>query len=151
MKARFIKQGAFLAPYDTESEEWLEKKTDGKFFEVEIKSPRNYRFHKKFFALLCISYPYWTPPKIQSPIDGSDILGNEELFREKVLIAAGHCEWVINHKNQPVLKAKSISYDALPTDDIFEPVYSACVDVVIQKVLIGYTIEEVDRLVGNFL
>ena len=149
MKARLVKEGGVLAPFDTETEEWLERKPDGKYFECEIKTPRNYKFHKKLFALLNIAYPYWAPPEFDTEL--GKVTADKGTFREKVLIQAGHWKYTIDYKNRLQIVADSISYDRLPTDDLFEKVYNDVVDVIILKVLVGWTIEQVNDEVGTFL
>lgn len=53
--------GGWLIPVTPEDKNAVQQLPNGQFLEMEYKTPRNYEFHKKFFALLNMGFEYWTP------------------------------------------------------------------------------------------
>lgn len=147
MKLRFQKQLDYLIPFDAESEQWLLTKKNGDYFDVEIKTPRNYRFHKKFFKLLDISFPYWKP-EIDSKY--GEVLKGFDQYREAVTIQAGYYEQYFTLKGEVRIVAKSISFAAMDEEE-FSVFYDQAVNVIVADVMVGYTVEQIHELIGNFL
>lgn len=52
MKIRVIKKGDGFIPFDDESLEVVKKWSPNDFLEVDIRRPRNGKFHRLFFAML---------------------------------------------------------------------------------------------------
>jgi len=148
MQIRLVKEGPYLAPFDSESEAWIEGRTDGDYFHAEITAPRNLEFHKKFFALLNAAYPHWNPEPLSNK--HGVVEKSFEQFREDVTILAGFYEQRFRLDGTTRIVAKSIAFGKM--DDVeFHNVYNQVVNVIIRKVLVGWTIEQVDELVGGFL
>lgn len=121
----------------------LMKADQGEVFKVEMKFPRNYKYHCKLFKMLTFAFEHWEPAGYQHK--------NFEKFREDVLIRAGHYEMVIGLSGKVTYKAKSIDYASLD-DAEFDRIYSACVDVVLQHVLQGYADrDEFDQVIQEAL
>lgn len=148
MKGRFIKEGALLAPFDSQTELWFNAQQAGKYFEVEIKHPRNYEFHKKYFALLDSTFPHWNPPLVPSKWGIPE--KSFEQYREDLTILTGYYNLVPRLDGTPRPVAKSISFAKMSNDD-FSLLYSKTIDAIIKYVLVGWTIEQVDKLAGSFL
>jgi hypothetical protein len=148
MKIRLVKEGAYLAPFDSESEEWLNIKYDGQYFTCDIVTPRNYEFHKKFFALLNISFPNWNPKPVKTKFGKPE--KDFETFREDVTILAGYYTQSYRLDGSVIVNAKSISFAAMDGEE-FNKFYDKAIGVIIKHVLVGKTIEEVDQMVGTFL
>ena len=57
-------QGNTLIPMKASDIEWIQKLKPGRLVEATISQPRNYIFHKRFFALLNFAFDYWEPSAI---------------------------------------------------------------------------------------
>lgn len=148
MELRLVKEGSYLAPYDTASEEWLLSKGSGQYFVCDLRTPRNYEFHKKFFALLNIAFPYWNPDSITNQY--GEVERSFDQFREDITILSGYFEQTFRVDGSVRVRAKSISFSAMDNED-FSVFYNKAVSAVIKHVLIGWTIEQVDEAIGGFL
>jgi hypothetical protein len=110
----------------------------GEIFTLETIFPRNYKFHKKMFALLSLGFESWEPDRKRYNYNGRAIEKNFERFREQVLIMAGHYDQVFSLRGDKMeLVAKSISYAAMD-DAEFETLYSAVIDVLLREVCTRY-------------
>ncbi len=113
------------------------KAEPGELITVEMAFPRNYRFHKRLFALLTIGFDAWEPGGEARMHKGLPIRKDFEQFREDITILAGFVDATYHVDGSVSLKAKSISYAAMD-DAEFERVYSAIADVLLQQVLTRY-------------
>lgn len=143
MKLHLKKWGVYLQPDDDESAAWLAKKAQGAVIEAECKEPRNYRFHKKYFALLNHAFDCWEP---MQEYKGRPIEKNFDRFRKDVQIMAGYYDIVANLKNEPRYESKSISFGSMSEDE-FEKLYSAVIDVVLKYILKNYTKDDLENVV----
>ncbi len=148
MQVRLMKEGSCFAPYDSESEDYLINKKDGQFFICDIKTPRNYEFHKKLFALLNIAYAHWEPKEFNNK--HGKVERNFDQFREDIIIMCGYYEQHFRLDGSFRVKAKSISFAEMDNEE-FEKLYNTMITVVIKKILTDWTIEKVHEAIGNFL
>ncbi len=120
MKLTIVKQqdNSFKVAYDSDYET-LKKFKVGDLLECEIRKPRNYKFHKKFFALLNLVY------------QNQETYNNIDDLREDLTVASGFYESRNNLQNEPVKKAKSISFAKMSEDD-FGKFYNSIVDVIVK-------------------
>lgn len=120
MKITFIKllNGTFKPAYDSDYESAKKIKL-GEPYEFDYKKPRNYLFHKKFFALLNMVF------ENQERFDNIDVL------REELTIAAGFYEIRIGLDGIERKKAKSISFANM--DDLeFSELYNRIIDAIVK-------------------
>lgn len=115
---------------------------------IERHKKRNYKFHKKLFALLDIGFDAFEPPTQE--YKGLPVQKNFKRFRKDVTIAAGFYEAVADINGNVRLEAKSISFAKMEENE-FEQLYSKVADVLLQKVLKNYTRPDLDRVVNNIL
>ncbi|MBT6230832.1 MAG: DUF1367 family protein [Candidatus Scalindua sp.] len=148
MKINLKKMDSVLIPDDEDTGDWINKLKYGQVISADFKKPRNYEFHKKYFALIKFAYENWSP----SPIQGIRLepKKNFEAFRESLTIGAGHYEvvFMINGEYKP--KAKSISF-AKMNEESFNEFYSETINVILDKVLTNYTKEDVDKVVEEVM
>lgn len=137
-----------LAPVDVKSAELLQKHKVGQGFKVKIVKVRNIKFLRKFFALLNYAYESWTP--IQKEYKSIPIAKDFDQFREDITILAGFYEAAYRIDGSMKLKAKSIAFANMEEEE-FERLYSAVIDVLLQRVFTDQTREEVDAVVNNIL
>lgn len=118
--------GGVWVPASDNDAERLKRFPSGEDFEVEIKLPRNPKFHRKGFALLNFIYHYWCANKA-----GIEFLGNAaqfDVFRKQLTILAGYRKEVVNLRNLQVsYEAESLSF-ANMDDEEFEGWYNAVVN-----------------------
>lgn len=137
-----------LAPVDQDGINYLSRKKIGAGFRAKITEYRNYRFHKKFFALLDYAFDMWEPGEIV--FNGHKVQKNRDRFRENVTIAAGFYEVSTDLNGEVRLSAKSISFASMDQEE-FERLYSAVIDVVLEKILTEYTREDLDNCVNQIM
>jgi len=137
-----------LVPVDQAGIDELAKLKIGQGVRVTLTRMRNYKFHRKFFALLNIAFDAWEPTAQE--YKGQPVAKNFDRFREDVTILAGHFTASINLRGETRLSAKSIGFSSMDQDE-FEKLYSAVIDVVLQRILKNYTREDLDNVVEQVL
>jgi hypothetical protein len=136
MKGFMVKTPSGFHPAP-ESVEDFEKIGMGEIVQVEIKKPRNIKFHRKFFALLKVSF------------ENQDKYTNPEHFRKAVLLESGHYE-IIQVGDKAVFDVNSISF-ANCDEYAFSKIYDHALDVILEKYCMGSTKEEIDKAVLQVL
>jgi hypothetical protein len=106
----------------------------GQDYKANITNPRNYEFHKKFFALMNIGHENTS---LEMPF---------KTYRKYVTQKAGYFKTYATHKGV-MIEADSISFASM-TQDEFEELYSRVIDVIIKD--IGSTTEEVEMQLTEF-
>lgn len=120
----------------------------GEIVKWEVVVPRNYQFHKKFFAMLNVGFEAWEPR--HKTYKGQPVQKNFERFRKDVIIAAGFYDIVATSAGGIKHEAHSISFAQM--DDLeFERLYSAVADVLLQGVLARYTRADLDAVVEKLM
>jgi hypothetical protein len=113
---------------------------------VVLRRVRNYEFHKKYFALLQYAYENWEPPVTFAPVifvdklDGAGLIQPEknfDRFRKDIAILAGYYDSFIQLNGEVRLEAKSIAFHNMSEED-FEKLYQASIDVIVKHVLRNY-------------
>ena len=113
MKIYLRKLGATtLGVQDDAGAEFLAGLKMGEVVSCEATKPRNYRFLRKYFALLNLAFDYWEPPEGQ--YKGQTIEKEFERFRKDVQIMAGYGRPVWNI-NSEIRHGKSV--DQLRQDE----------------------------------
>ena len=131
MKAILVKTLAGMLPGDPDSELWYQKRKIGAAIRVEAIEIRNYRFLKKFFALLNLGFEYWEPGEISCDYGVPE--KNFKRFRKDVTILAGFYHTVIRLDGTVRIEADSISF-AKMDNDTFADLYSKVLDVLVKKI-----------------
>ena len=120
-----------LYPSDLDEKKKL---TLNKEYEIEIKAPRNYEFHKKFMALVNLGH------------QNTQLEMGFDTYRKYVTQKAGY----YNTYNTPkgvFIEAQSISFASM-NEIQFQEVYSRVIDVIIKD--IGVTSDEIQQELINF-
>jgi hypothetical protein len=140
--------GGIMRPDDDQSMEALKSVAVGAVISVEWKHPRNYKFHKKFFAMLHVGYEAWEP--VEADHNGLPMQKNFDRFREDMIIAAGFYDTVINIRGEARAKAHSISFGAMDQEK-FDKLYNAVADVMLKVVLKNYTKDDLESVVNEII
>lgn len=122
MKFQLAKRGIYFIPATEQDKEKAVKIGQGEIVDVKYSTNRNALFHRKYFALLNIGF------------ENQDEVINFELYRAKVLIAIGYCDFIFTETGQINYIPKSISYESLPDNNDFERlVYNPSLDYIAKK------------------
>lgn len=136
--------GGVFRPDGEEDAEAMKMVPVGGVIKVEWHRPRNYQFHKKFFAMLQVGFDAWEPP--EKEYKGLPVQKNFERFREDIIISAGFYDVAVNIQGEVRAVAKSISFGKM-TEEEFGTLYNAVATVLLQKVLQNYTQADLDSVV----
>jgi len=140
--------GNYLVPADQQSAEAITKLKLGQGVKVTLTRARNIGFHRKFFALLNLAYDAWEPSEKQ--YKGETVLKNFDTFRHHVCVLAGYGEASYDLHGNVKVTAKSISFANMSQDE-FESLYSAVVQVILSKILTNYTKDDLDEVIERVL
>lgn len=120
----------------------------GEVVSAEIKRPRNYRFHKKYFALMDYAFGIWEPGCLE--YKGRQVGKSLKQFRKDITILAGYYTLTENIKGEVRAEADSISFGKME-DDEFASLYSKTINVLLKHIFKNYTREDIDRVVDNII
>jgi len=138
-----------LIPADERSRTWFQKLKLGEAVHADFKRVRNYRFLKKYFALLNLAFDQWEPGEVNSKFGRPE--KNFDRFRADLTILAGYYESTIRLDGSVRIEPKSISFSKMSEED-FERLYSATITVLIKHVYgPDMTEDEIRRLVEKYL
>lgn len=119
MKFTLIKQfdNTFKIAYDSDYEK-AKKIKPMELLECEIKKPRNYMFHKKFFALINMIF------------QNQEHYKNIDDLRHDLTIEAGYYTLREDMKGNTIKKANSISFASMDERD-FNEYYNKVLDCIV--------------------
>lgn len=131
-----------LVPATAEDHELLKKIKQGDPVKLTYTRPRNYQFLKKFMSLMHLAYDYWEPKDAEVPayVSAHGVVPekNFDRFRYDITILAGYYDATYRLNGDVRLEAKSISFGNMSEDE-FEKLYSAVIDVILAKVCTQFT------------
>jgi len=140
--------GNILIPADAEAVEAVTKFKLGRPFRAIVKMVRQYKFHQKYFTLLDFAFDLWEP---EIPTYKGQIVQKEkEEFRKNIIILAGYYKVVFDVNGNLKLRARSISFAKMDQDE-FEKLYSATVNVILEKILTNYTKDDLENTINQLL
>ena len=143
MEIHLLNTSHGLIPMYNEDYDERKKLKIGTTYKANITVPRNYQFHKKFFALLNCGFSYLNETQM-------DHHKNFDGFRESVLLAAGHCETRWDIKRGTFYEvAKSISFASVD-EATFNDIYDRVKDVLFSYALNGASEDEFTNNLINF-
>lgn len=125
MKLNLIRRSDFsFVPATDEDMEKALKIKKGQAVEVTVKVLRNYKFHRKFFAMINTAYSFLTEP--QREFFHNSVGG----FRYTLEVAAGYYEEFYSvTRHEWIQKPKSIAFDKMD-EAKFDKLYEDVVNVV---------------------
>lgn len=110
-----IREGMTLRPYGAESASVFSKLAFGKVVQVEVKQPRNGKFHRKYW-LLCSRI-------------GDAVGVDPENVSDLLKIETGHCAIVRSKTHGELRLPRSISYAAMD-NAAFSDFWDKCIQVI---------------------
>lgn len=132
-----------LMPMDEGGVEALKKYKPGAVIRCKLTQMRNPKFHAKFFALLNLGFTYWKPGEINTKYGVPR--KNFDRYRKDVTIQAGFYEMLFRMDGSCRPEAHSISFANMEEDE-FARLYSAVLDVLLDRIFTNYTDDEVIRM-----
>jgi hypothetical protein len=128
--------------YDSDYES-KHKLQEGKVYKVTVTIPRNYNFHKKFFALVRLTY-YNLPESLERSLGSR----NEEDLLTALKIDLGMVD-LLTIDGHTIVKPHSISFAAMD-NAAFETFYNRCIDLILHRYLRGTDRESLIEEIENF-
>lgn len=148
MEILLTKTNATLAPADMHASEYVYKLKPGATLIADVRQPRNPLFHRKFMSLLRVGFEYWQPGEVDKKHGVPE--KNFDQFREDVTILAGFYFPVVRTDGTVRIKAKSISFASMDEEE-FERLYQAILTVLLERVLVGMSDADIERIQNNLL
>lgn len=108
-----------------------------------IRKPRNYEFHKKFFALVRLTFDN-LPEHLVRMLN----IHSEESMLDNLKLDLGYYS-IIYHARKPVIKLGSISFAKMDETE-FQTFYNRCIDIVLTNYLRGTSREEILNEIERF-
>lgn len=101
---------------------------------LKFTHPRNYEFHKKYFALLDFAYGHWEPATLHGRrYAGVVPLKSKSRFRKDLTVLAGYFEQEIRIDGSLRVVAKSISWAQMDEAE-FSSLYESTKDVIWDRI-----------------
>ena len=119
MKLTLVKQlnGSFKVAYDSDYEKAKKLKVNTEY-QCEVKRPRNYEFHKKYFALINMVF------------ENQEKYINIDHLRKDLTIASGFYTKRFDINDNEILEPDSISFGSMK-QDVFDDLYSKTLDAIV--------------------
>jgi hypothetical protein len=144
VRANIAGTSCFLPATEADKDE-LERLAFGEVYTAEFRKMRNWRFHRKFFALLGIAFDNMADDVRErcniNTIDGMLI---------HLKITLGHYDLMVTLDGQPIYQPKSISFAAMDQLE-FEKFYQRTIDVVISQYTVGMDQRRLEQMVGQVM
>ena len=137
-----------IVPVDELNAELFEKLKPNGEYKATFSRERNAAFHRKAFALLTVVFNAWDTPELE--YKGQPVQRDIERLREDMTILAGFYTPVFKYDGTLQPKPKSWAFGSMDQDE-FENLYSRLIDVALNKILTGYTREDIDDQVNKIL
>lgn len=109
-----------------------------------ISLPRNYRFHKKFFALVRLTFDNLPLPILER----WNIRTEDDMLR-RFKRDLGYFTAIVNDRGEREIEYKSISFAAMDEEE-FERFYADCVNLVLDKYIPGIDRDDLIEEVEHF-
>lgn len=136
MELLFQKSPTGLIPACEEAIEWLRKKKLGAVIAVEAREMRNGAFFRKWFALVKLAFDYWSEGAQTIEFRGQPVLPDFDRFRKDITILAGFYNPVVSLRGEVRIEPESLKWASM-TEERFEKLYDATIQVLLQRVFNG--------------
>ena len=116
----------------------------GSVVKCKVSNPRNYEHHKKFFALVRLTFD-----NLPSNLAEYFKVHNEEDMLRRFKRDLGYFKTSLNERGEKEIEYQSISFSAMEQHE-FERFYNQCIDLVLYKYLRGIDKEDLITEIENF-
>jgi hypothetical protein len=127
----------------------------GAVLRVDVALMRNGTFFRKWWVLAELAFDIWADGCPQQEFHGVQVLPEFDRFRRDLIIMAGFFRPVWNAKREMRVEAESLAWASMD-EERFERLYSATIDVILQKVIPERQFDAdtlrnmVDQVIGEF-
>lgn len=128
--------------YDSDLEEKQHLRV-GERVLCSIRRPRNYEFHKKYFALLRLTVDN-LPETLQEQMH----IYNEEDLLDCLKLELGLFR-IVQHGEREIIKTGSISFASMDERE-FERFYNRSLDIIIHRYLIGTSRQQIAEEISRY-
>jgi heterodisulfide reductase subunit B len=118
-----------LHPADEEAAEYLKKVKSGVAVSCEMKRPRNYANHRRYFSLLKLAF------------ENQENFKSLDQLKEAIKFELGYTELIRKFDGTFIEKAKSINFASMNEDE-FQKYFSMSIDVILKFILPGVERQE---------
>ena len=156
VEANFVKHpGGSFVPASDEDKEFADKIGAGEVVKLKMTRMRNYRFFKKWMSLVRLAFDFWEPPELPNDPEKRWMKNitpekNFDRFRKDLTIRAGYYDATYRLDGSVRIEAKSVSWGSMSEDE-FEKLYSATIDVVLDQIYKNETAETLEYLVDQVM
>lgn len=116
----------------------------GSVVRCRVSNPRNYEFHKKFFALVRLTFD-----NLPSRLAEFWKIHNEEDMLRRFKRDLGYYTTTYNERDEREVEYHSISFSAMEQHE-FERFYNQCIDLVLAKYIRGLDKQDLITEIENF-
>lgn len=124
MKHIFAVNNNSLIPYNNSSVAWINKQKPGTVISADVKSDRNLKLHRKYWALCNLVS------------QNSEVYTSPEMVSDICKLKLGLVDYRIVVNGEVIIKTKSISFDKMPQED-FDIFYKQALNVMSELSGIG--------------
>ena len=135
MELALIKSPAgYLVPMTEEEAEKLKRFKAGSVIRADFSEMRNGRFFRKWWVLAQFAFDVWSETTPEREYKGVRVLPDFERFRGDLTIMAGFYRPVFAANGEIRLEPESLKWSRMD-EERFEKLYSATINVILQKLL----------------
>lgn len=116
----------------------------GSVVKCKVSNPRNYEHHKKFFALVRLTFD-----NLPSNLAEYWNIHNEEDMLRRFKRDLGYYTSSLNERGEKEIEYQSISFSAMEQHE-FERFYNQCIDLVLYKYIKGIDREDLTEEIEQF-
>lgn len=116
----------------------------GSVVKCKVSNPRNYEHHKKFFALVRLTFD-----NLPCNLAEAWCVHNEEDMLRRFKRDLGYYTSTCNERGEREIEYKSISFSAMEQQE-FERFYNQCVDLVLYRYIKGIDRQDLITEIENF-
>lgn len=140
-------ESGVLLPADETSAKFVGKLIKNDVITSDFVKPRNYRFHKKWFALVKFAFDHWKPSSLEDS-RWKDVVPEKSFdrFRKDLIILCGMFNAVYRIDGSVRIEAKSISFAKMDEEE-FKELWNITSKVILEHVLTNYTKDDLDNTV----
>jgi hypothetical protein len=142
------KIGKALVPDSDEEAEKLQRFKG--VIKCEITEMRNGPFFRKYWKLISVAFDYASANMIPRQHNGVEVVMCKDQFRKDITVMAGYYDPVFTVHGDVKLEAKSLQWSKMTEED-FAKLYSATIDVILQKVLPGLDEDDLNEALERTL
>lgn len=137
-----------LAPSDAIGQEYIQSLPTGRMLGVTVTQARNYKFHRKLFALM--GYLFDALPRATVKHKGQVIEQSFDTFRREMVALSGHYRADATRSGTLRIEPQSLSY-AQCSEELAQQIYSDMIDKALELLASNQTRDDLDRIVDDIL